>query len=136
MKSIFDKCKFGDLILNSRIIRTGLWESQQDDLNAIYDRYEKMSKLYQQTLSAVDLKPKNSDKNTAINNPDEVWGVFQKMVENYSPAEFFKDKTLFTDFNHQDEYYRRHIGRPTNNLVDGTTIMDNEYSVQVTDDDQ
>ena len=43
MKSIFDKCKFGDLILNSRIIRTGLWESQQDDLNAIYDRYEKIA---------------------------------------------------------------------------------------------
>lgn len=43
MKTIFDKCKFGDLTLNSRIIRTGLWESQQNDLNAIYDRYEKIA---------------------------------------------------------------------------------------------
>ena len=43
MKSIFDKCKFGNLTLNSRIIRTGLWESQQNDLNAVYDRYEKIA---------------------------------------------------------------------------------------------
>lgn len=43
MKTIFDKCKFGDLTLNSRIIRTGLWESQQTDLDAIYDRYERIA---------------------------------------------------------------------------------------------
>ena len=43
MKTIFDKCKLGNLNLNSRIIRTGLWESQQDDLNAIYERYEKIA---------------------------------------------------------------------------------------------
>lgn len=43
MKSIFDKCKLGNLTLNSRIIRTGLWESQQSDLNAIYNRYENIA---------------------------------------------------------------------------------------------
>lgn len=43
MKSIFDKCRFGDLDLNSRVVRTGLWESEQNDLNAIYDRYEKIA---------------------------------------------------------------------------------------------
>lgn len=43
MKTIFDKCKFGDLTLKSRIIRTGLWESQQNDLDSIYNRYEKIA---------------------------------------------------------------------------------------------
>ncbi len=43
MKSIFDKCKFADLTLKSRIVRTGLWESEQNDLNAIYERYEKIA---------------------------------------------------------------------------------------------
>ena len=43
MKTIFDKCKFGDLTLNGRIIRTGLWESQQNDLDAIYGRYDKIA---------------------------------------------------------------------------------------------
>lgn len=43
MKTIFDKCKLGDLTLKSRIIRTGLWESEQNDLDAIYGRYEKIA---------------------------------------------------------------------------------------------
>ena len=43
MKTIFDKCKLGTLNLKSRIIRTGLWESQQCDLDAIYERYEKIA---------------------------------------------------------------------------------------------
>lgn len=43
MKTIFDKCKLGDLTLKSRIIRTGLWESEQNDLDAIYERYEKIA---------------------------------------------------------------------------------------------
>ena len=102
-----------------------------------YDRYEKMSKLYQQTLSTVDLKPKNTEKNVISNNPDECWGVFQQIVENYSPAEFIKekDKKVFKDYNEQDEYYRRFIIRPTENLVNGTTTMDEEYSIKVEDDD-
>ena len=43
MKTIFDKCEFSDLTLKSRIIRTGLWESQQNDLNSIYDRYDRIA---------------------------------------------------------------------------------------------
>lgn len=43
MKTIFDKCKLGKLTLKSRIVRTGLWESQQNDLDAVYDRYEKIA---------------------------------------------------------------------------------------------
>ena len=30
MKDLFDSCDFGDLKLNSRIVRTGLWESQRE----------------------------------------------------------------------------------------------------------
>jgi len=47
MKDIFDKCNMGNLELNSRIIRTGLWESQitkQGQLeSSVYDRYEKIA---------------------------------------------------------------------------------------------
>ena len=47
MKSLFDFCKFGDLNLNSRIVRTGLWESereQQGNLTPeIYNRYENIA---------------------------------------------------------------------------------------------
>ena len=30
MKDLFDYCKFGEFDLNSRIVRTGLWESQRE----------------------------------------------------------------------------------------------------------
>ncbi len=48
MKDIFDKCKLGNLDLNSRIIRTGTWETETDDggflNNTVYDRYEAIAK--------------------------------------------------------------------------------------------
>jgi len=47
MKDLFDYCQFGDLKLNSRIVRTGLWESERDSSGnftpEIYDRYENIA---------------------------------------------------------------------------------------------
>ncbi|WP_458456993.1 oxidoreductase [Methanobrevibacter sp.] len=47
MKDLFDFCKFGDFELNSRIVRTGLWESQREKTGnftpEIYNRYENMA---------------------------------------------------------------------------------------------
>jgi len=48
MKTIFDKTKFGHLDVKSRIIRNGLWESQNDSgknlSQDVFDRYEKLAK--------------------------------------------------------------------------------------------
>ena len=46
MKDIFDRCKLGSLELNSRIIRTGIWESQNENnrlTKNIYDRYDNIA---------------------------------------------------------------------------------------------
>ena len=47
MKDLFDNCKFGDLNLNSRIVRTGLWESEREQPGnftpEIYNRYENIA---------------------------------------------------------------------------------------------
>ncbi len=47
MKDLFDYCRFGDLKLNSRIVRTGLWESERESSGnftpEIYDRYENIA---------------------------------------------------------------------------------------------
>ena len=47
MKDLFDRCQFGDLTLNSRIVRTGLWESQREKTGnftpEIYNRYENLA---------------------------------------------------------------------------------------------
>ena len=47
MKDLFDYCEFGDLKLNSRIVRTGLWESEREKSGnltpEIYNRYENIA---------------------------------------------------------------------------------------------
>ena len=47
MKDLFDSCEFGEFKLNSRIIRTGLWESEREASGnftpEIYDRYENIA---------------------------------------------------------------------------------------------
>lgn len=47
MKDLFDCCKFGEFDLNSRIVRTGLWESERENSGnltpEIYNRYENIA---------------------------------------------------------------------------------------------
>lgn len=47
MKDIFDECQLGDLKLKSRIVRTGTWETENEDGGflspAVFERYEKMA---------------------------------------------------------------------------------------------
>lgn len=42
MKDIFDNCRLGDLELNSRVIRTGLWQTQT--MGELYEKYENIAK--------------------------------------------------------------------------------------------
>ena len=100
------------------------------------DKYDKVSKLYQATLANANLKPKDNTKELISNNPDECWGNFEKIIETMSPADYFSDKKIFEDYDHMDEYYKRFIERPTDNLRNGTNIMDEEFSIKVNNDDE
>ena len=73
MKSIFDKCSLGNLKLNSRIIRTGLWESQQNDFDAICNRYENIASsgvgLITSELFSIYPKDKFAEHSQRMNSP-------------------------------------------------------------------
>ena len=47
MKDIFDECQFANFKLNSRIVRTGTWETETEEggflTSDIFDRYEKIA---------------------------------------------------------------------------------------------
>ena len=66
MKDLFDKCKLGKLELNSRIIRTGLWESQNLKsgklTNDVYDRYESIASSGVGLITTELLSLYNKDK--------------------------------------------------------------------------
>ncbi|SDA45493.1 oxidoreductase [Methanobrevibacter millerae] len=76
MKDIFDKCDFGDFKLNSRIVRTGLWESQKElgKLSPeIFLRYERLAKSHvgiitTELISLYD-HDRFSDYSHSINSP-------------------------------------------------------------------
>lgn len=77
MKDIFDNIKFGRFNLQSRIIRSGLWESQNKSLKRltpeIYDRYERLAKnnigLIITELISLYSHDRFSDYSSYINSP-------------------------------------------------------------------
>lgn len=75
MKDIFDECNLGDLNLNSRIIRTGTWETETEEGGflspAIFDRYEKIAGsgvgLIVSEIFALDRKDRFAPYSSSLN---------------------------------------------------------------------
>ena len=53
-----------------------------------------------------------------------------RTIEQYTPAEYYADKTLFKDADGIGEYFDRFIKRPLKNIFSGTKEMDLEYRVR------
>lgn len=88
-------------------------------------QYEKLTKLYQSTLTSPVLKEADEQ---AIGHQD-VYGKWLLDIEQYSPAEYYADKNRHWDFFGIGEYFERFVTRPLKNLMLGTREMDSEYSV-------
>ena len=94
MKDIFDECQFGDLKLNSRIVRTGTWETETEEGGflspAIYDRYEKIAGsgagLIISEMFALDYKDR-----------------FASYSANLNYVGFVKDYKMITDICHNHD---------------------------------
>lgn len=92
------------------------------------DDYLKLTKLYQDTIKTANMKPNSSAADT-LSDEQTVWGNFVKNVEDYSPAEIYKDKKLFADFDEIKKYFDRFIVRPFKNYFTGSSEMDKEYVI-------
>lgn len=90
------------------------------------DEYDKASKLYQNTLKIANLAPNIRDSR---NEEDECWGTFIRTIEKHTPAEYYKDKKLFSDFDKIGEYFSRFVLRPMKNLILGTNEKDPQYNI-------
>lgn len=88
-------------------------------------QYEKLTKLYQSTLTSPVLK--EADEQTI--GQQDVYGKWLLDIEQYSPAEYYADKNRHWDFFGIGEYFERFVTRPLKNLMLGTREMDSEYSV-------
>lgn len=95
------------------------------------DRYVKLTEQYAKTFKNAGLK--TIEEKDSSN--DEVVGVTLATISQYTPEEFYKDKTLYEDWDSIGEYFDRHVRRPMQNLMTGTDIRDKEYFVPENSED-
>ena len=56
-------------------------------------------------------------------------GELIREIEEVCPAEYYKDKKLYADFDHLKEYIERFMTRPLRNLLTGSKELDKEFSL-------
>lgn len=61
-------------------------------------------------------------------------GVMIRDIEEYCPADFYKEKAIYADFDHLKEYITRFMTRPLNNLLTGSKEMDKEFNLSGTEE--
>lgn len=101
---------------------------EQNDRTGVKD----FINLYQSTLNNANLKPKDQSKD-GVNNSQPL-GVMTDMIEKYMPAEYYKDKQLFEDYDSVGKYLKRFVTRPILNFLTGRVKNDEEYSIDNEED--
>lgn len=89
------------------------------------DKYVKLTEQYSKTFKQAGLK--TIEEKDSSN--DEVVGVTLQTISQFTPEEFYADKTLYTDWDKIGEYFERHVCRPMENIMTGSDIRDKEYFV-------
>lgn len=91
-----------------------------------YKLYSTLCKQYRDAYKDAGFKVVQN--NTEMEN--QPMGVMAMVVEKICPAEYYKDKSLFADFDSISDYWQRFIVRPFRNLFGGTTDLDPEFSIK------
>lgn len=86
---------------------------------------KKLMDLYRATFKEAGLKTV-VDTDNGIN---ETYGLTLSTMIQYSPDEYYKDKSLYKDFDGFDDYITRHVFRPLKNAECGTNEDDSEFFV-------
>lgn len=94
------------------------------------DDYSKMAEQYRRSFSQAGLKT------TRDANETEAFtvGVNIETIEKYTPAEYYKNKSLHKDHDNIGDYMERFCLRPLRNLMYGTTDRDHEFFVKDEED--
>lgn len=99
--------------------------------NGEVDNYSKLTESYRKSFTQAGLKTVRDMSETE----DFTIGVNIETIEKYTPAEYYKDKTLFKDFDGIGDYFKRAVLRPLKNAFLGTNERDDEYCIKSDGDD-
>lgn len=94
------------------------------------EKYAKLTEQYAKTFRQAGLR--TVEEKDSSN--DETFCMTLGFISEYTPEEFYKDKSLYEDYDQLGEYIERHITRPMINLETGTDIRDKEYFVPEVDE--
>ena len=89
------------------------------DLENLLIKYMNEGSLTPKTMSAMEQS-----------QSQKTFGTWIDDIEQYRPAEYFKDKKIYEDFDSLKEYLERFIFRPLKNLLIGTREFDGEFNVE------
>ena len=96
--------------------------TKDSNLDAFVKASEQYSKIF--TKAGLKTVEEKDSSNT------ETLGVTLATISKYTPEEFYSDKKLYEDYDMLGEYIDRFMTRPLINIVKGTDIRDEEFSVQ------
>ena len=65
----------------------------------------------------------------------ESFSAFIKMIEETEPADFYKDKGLFKDFDNVEFYFEKYVTRPLKNFIMGSRDFNVEAEKEFDDED-
>jgi len=90
------------------------------------DKYVKLTDQYAKTFKQAGLRTVNEQDSSA----DECLGVTLAAISQYTPEEYYKDKSLYQDFDNIGGYFDRFVKRPLKNLMFGSNERDSEFYVK------
>lgn len=95
---------------------------------------DKLEKSLMEIMNSSNLTPRNM---SAVNETDstKIFGIWLKDIEQNKPAEYFKDKSLYYDYDNIMDYFNRFILRPMKNLLVGSREFDKEFMIENEDGD-
>lgn len=90
------------------------------------DDYNKLTESYRKSFQQAGLKTVRDPNMTE----GFLLGVNAETIEKYTPAEYYKNKALYKDYDGIGDYIERFMLRPLRNLMHGTTDRDTEFYVK------
>lgn len=94
------------------------------------DDYNKLTESYRKSFQQAGLKTVRDTSEIE----DFVIGVSAETIEKYTPAEYYKNKTLYKDADNLGDYITRFLLRPLKNLQFGSKDRDSEFFVKDEDE--
>lgn len=115
---------------NQEIFVTDLCYTKMQQMKAVregrVDDYNKLTESYRKSFQQAGLK---TVRDASINEEFTI-GVNAETIEKYTPAEYYKNKELYKDFDNIGNYIERFLLRPLKNLMHGTKDRDYEFYVK------